>query len=173
MRCLVAIPLLILADGVSHGVTTRLLPQFLRAGLVVDPERLRETVRSVARLRDRTLPWVVIGGLVLTVLVIAPSPAANHELRWAGESPAAANGFGAFWFTWVLRPVITVLMLAWLWRLILAFVLCARLARLDLALVPTHPDGAGGLGFLEALPMAFSPVVFALSAGSPRAGRTT
>jgi hypothetical protein len=38
-----------------------------------------------------------------------------------------------------MRPVVTVLMLAWLWRLWLAFVLCARLARLDLALVPTHP----------------------------------
>src|SRR5262245_27247517 len=37
VRCLVAIPLLIVAEGVSHGVTTRLLPQFLRAGLVRDP----------------------------------------------------------------------------------------------------------------------------------------
>jgi hypothetical protein len=55
-------------------------------------------------------------------------------------------------------------MLAWLWRLALACVLTTRLARLDLSLVPTHPDGAGGLGFLETLPVAFSPVVFALSA---------
>src|SRR5262249_55223185 len=44
------------------------------------------------------------------------------------------------------------------------FLLCSRLSKLDLALVPTHPDHAGGLGFLEALPIAFSPVVFAISA---------
>src|SRR5262245_18677406 len=164
VRCLVAIPLLVLAEGVSHGVTTRLLPQFVRAGLVVGAERERfhDVLRGVARLRDRTFPWIVIGGLLFGVLVVAPGPAANHELKWAGEA-AAGYSFGAFWFTWVLRPVFAVLLLAWLWRVILVFVLCARLSRLDLALVPTHPDGAGGLGFMETLPFAFTPVVFAIS----------
>lgn len=164
VRCLVAIPLLVIAEGVSHGVTTRLVPQFLNAGLVAgaERERLREVLRSVARLRDQTLPWVVIGGILLAALAVAPGPAANHELAWAAEREGPF-GFGAFWFDWVMRPVFTVLMLAWLWRLILACVLCARLSRLELSLVPTHPDGAGGLGFLESLPFAFSPVVFALS----------
>src|SRR3990172_8031757 len=162
VRCLVATPLLVLAEAVSHGVTTRLGPQFVRAGLVADRERLRETLRGVARLRDRTLPWVVIGGIVLAGLAVAPSPAANHELSWAGDR-GGPLGFAAFWVAWVMRPVFTVLMLAWLWRLILAFVLCSRLSRLELSLVPTHPDGAGGLGFLEGLPFAFSPVVLALS----------
>jgi hypothetical protein len=163
VRCLIAIPLLVLAEGVSHGVTTRLVPQFLRAGLVAEPERLRAVLRGVARLRDRTLPWVAIAALLFALLVVAPTPAADHELSWATE-PAQPYGFGAFWFDWVMRPVVTVLMLAWLWRLSLAFVLCARLSRLELQLVPTHPDGAGGLGFLESLPVAFSPVVLALSA---------
>jgi hypothetical protein len=54
--------------------------------------------------------------------------------------------------------------LAWLWRVVLAFVLMRRLAKLDLALVPTHPDRRGGLGFLESLPSAFSLVVLALAA---------
>jgi hypothetical protein len=165
VRCLVAIPLLVIAEAVSHGVTTRLVPQFLNAGLVggAERERLSEVLRGVARLRDRSLPWVVIAGVVFAVLVVAPAPAANHELAWAEEA-GGPSGFAGFWFDWVLRPVFTVLLLAWLWRLLLAFVLCARLARLDLALVPTHPDGAGGLGFLESLPFAFSPVVFAISA---------
>lgn len=164
VRSLVAIPLLVIAEGVSHGVTTRLVPQFVNAGLVAGSgrERLAETLRDVARLRDRTLPWLVIGGLLFAVLVVAPAPAANHELCWALD-PGHSYGFGAFWFSWVLRPIFTVLLLAWLWRLGLAFWLSARLSRLELALVPTHPDGAGGLGFLESLPFAFSPVVLALS----------
>jgi hypothetical protein len=165
VRSLVAIPLLVIAEAVSHGVTTRLVPQFLNAGLVAgaERERLRDVLRFVASLRDRTLPWVAIGGLVFAVLVVAPAPAADHELAWAGEVVRSSD-FGAFWFRWVMRPVFTVLLLAWLWRLLLAFVLCVRLSRLELSLVPTHPDGAGGLGFLEGLPIAFSPVVFALSA---------
>ncbi len=164
VRALLAIPLLILADGVSHGVTTRLIPQFLRAGLVRDSEleKFRAILRSTSRLRELTLPWVILGGIVLAVTMIAPSPAANHELNWTGE-PSGSYGFGAFWFSWVLRPIFTALMLSWLWRLFLTFLLCARLARLDLQLVPTHADGAGGLGFLESLPIAFSPVVLALS----------
>jgi hypothetical protein len=163
VRCLVAIPLLVIAEAVSHGVTTRLLPQFLRAGLVADAdrERFRDILRGIARLRDRALPWLILAGLVVGVTIVAPSPPANHELVWTGEVP---GGFGAWWFDWVVRPVFTVLMLAWVWRLILLFLLCARLARLDLQLVPSHPDAAGGLGFLESLPIAFSPVVLALSA---------
>jgi hypothetical protein len=103
-----------------------------------------------------------VAGIVVAVTLVAPGPAANHELIWAGD-PQHVAGFGAFWFSWVLRPIFTALLVVWLWRLFLAFLTCARLARLDLRLVPTHPDGAGGLGFLEALPIAFSPVVLAVS----------
>ncbi|MFO1364162.1 MAG: hypothetical protein U1F45_17175 [Burkholderiales bacterium] len=41
-------------------------------------------------------------------------------------------------------------------------VLFWRIARLDLALVPTHPDRAGGLGFLERVPPLFAPVALAV-----------
>jgi hypothetical protein len=166
VRCLVAIPLFVIAEAVAHGITTRLLPHFVRSGLVAegDRERFREVLRGVARLRDATLPWVAIAGLVLAWALLSPSPGATHELIWAGEPASGGFGFGAFWFSWVARPLFTVLLLGWLWRLILAFVLCLRLSRLDLALVPTHPDGLGGLGFLESLPSAFSPVVLGISA---------
>jgi len=38
-----------------------------------------------------------------------------------------------------------------------------RVAGLDLAIVPEHPDGAGGLDFLSVSPQAFSIFVFALA----------
>jgi hypothetical protein len=63
----------------------------------------------------------------------------------------------------VVRPVFFALVLAWVWRIALLGVLLARLARLELSLVPTHPDRTGGLGFLENLPAAFSLVALALS----------
>ena len=166
VRCLVAIPLFVVAEAIAHGVTTRVVPYFVRSGLVADAQRERfaRTLRGVARLRDATLPWVVILGALVAWQLVGPSPASLHELVWAGEPESPGFGFGAWWFAWVARPAFMALLLAWLWRLFLALVLCARLARLDLALVPTHPDRAGGLGFLEALPTAFSPVVLGLSA---------
>jgi hypothetical protein len=39
-----------------------------------------------------------------------------------------------------------------------------RVSRLDLRLVPTHPDRAGGLGFLELVHTEFIPPVLAISA---------
>jgi len=39
-----------------------------------------------------------------------------------------------------------------------------RISRMNLALVPTHPDEAAGLGFLEVVPMAFIAPAFAISA---------
>jgi hypothetical protein len=165
VRCLVAIPLFVLAESVAHGVTTRLVPHFVHSGLVAegDRARFREILGGVARLRDATLPWAAMAGLLIAWLVLGPGPAASHELVWAGEPATGGFGFGALWFRWVTLPVFLALLLAWLWRLALVTVLCLRLARLDLALVPTHPDGAGGLGFLERLPAAFSPVVLAIS----------
>jgi hypothetical protein len=160
-RCLIAIPLFVIAEGVTHRIGTLLIPQLATSGIVSDVAKLREVLEGMARLRDRSYPWIVIAGLTVAVTFVVGSPGAEHELEWAGGTP---SGFGAFWFRWVLRPIFTVLMLAWLWRLWLVFLLSARIARLDLSLVPTHPDRAGGLGFLELLPVAFSPVVFAISA---------
>ena len=164
VRCLVAIPLFILAEGASHGLTTRLVPYFLHSGLVAEGDRARfvEIVRGVARLRDATLPWIAILALVLAWALLSPAPRETHEVIWAEDGPRL--GFGGFWFLYVARPIYLGLLFGWLWRLVLLTVLFVRLGALGLDVVPTHPDGAGGLGFLEKLPTMFSPVVFAVSA---------
>ena len=164
VRCLVAIPLFILAEGVGHGLTTRLVPYFLHSGLVAEGARTRfaEIVRGVARLRDATLPWIAILALVLAWALLSPAPRETHEVIWAEDGPRL--GFGGFWFLYVARPIYLGLLFGWLWRLVLLTVLFVRLGALGLDVVPTHPDGAGGLGFLERLPTMFSPVVFAASA---------
>ncbi|HET6304728.1 MAG TPA: hypothetical protein VFG80_08095 [Myxococcota bacterium] len=164
VRCLVAIPLFILAEGVGHGLTTRLVPYFLHSGLVAEGARTRfaEIVRGVARLRDATLPWIAILALVLAWALLSPAPRETHEVIWAEDGPRL--GFGGFWFLYVARPIYLGLLFGWLWRLVLLTVLFVRLGALGLDVVPTHPDGAGGLGFLERLPTMFSPVVFAVSA---------
>lgn len=165
VRCLVAIPLLILAEGVAQGVIHRLLPQFLHAGLVRDEAAFRRVIEGVAALRDRTLPWALIAGLVVAWTVLGPRVHQPHELLWAVEAPAEARlGFGGWRYLYVARPLYVTLVLAWLWRVALLFVLMRRLAGLDLALVPTHPDRHGGLGFLAGLPAAFASVTLALSA---------
>jgi hypothetical protein len=168
VRCLVAIPLLVLAEATAHARTARLLPYFVRSGLVTEAAlpRFREIVRGVARLRDATLPWVAIAVILLAWTVLDPGASRSHELRWAEGAPGqgAHFGFGGWWFLAVAVPLFLALLLAWLWRAVLLCVLLGRIARLDLAIVATHPDRTGGLGFLEELPSAFGLVVLALSA---------
>ncbi len=165
VRCLIAIPLLVLAEAMAQATMRRLLPQFVRAGLVTDLPAFVKTLESVKRLRDRTLPWVVIAAVVLAWTILAPDTHQGHDVRWAGDVQRPEGiGFGGWWYLYVARPIYLVLALAWLWRIVLAFVLFRRLAALPLSLVPTHPDRVGGLGFLESVPVAFALVILAFSA---------
>ncbi len=167
VRCLVAIPLFIVAEGVAHALTMRLLPYLVRSGLVreADRPRLREILVGVVRLRDSTLPWITVAALVCAWTLLSPNPAELHEVVWADEGAARSRmGFGGFWFLYVARPIYMALLLGWIWRVALLFVLFSRIARLGVDVVPTHPDGVGGLGFLDQLCIGWSPVVLGISA---------
>lgn len=165
VRCLVAIPLLIIAEAGAQAILPVCLNQFLRNGLVdekLEPE-FRAIIARGIRLRDRVYPWVIIAGLVLAWTLAVSLELDPHEFSWAGIE-VNRHSFGLWWFLLVIRPLFSILLLAWLWRLILASIVLFGIARLPLKLVPAHPDCAGGLGFLERLPLVFSPLAFVVSA---------
>lgn len=168
VRFLVAVPLLILGEGIAHNLTTRLIPYFHTSGLVREEQReaFREILWGMIRLRGSTLPWVVIVAIIAAWLGFQPPHREAHELVWAniGDPARFDLGFGGWWLAYVAQPIFFALLCAWLWRLVLLFLLLKRIAGLDLQFVPPHPDRAGGLGFLEKLPKAFSLFAFALSA---------
>lgn len=165
-RLLVAIPLLIIADAVAHHVASRLVPQFVHAGLVTpdDVPRFRAILAKAARRRAAVVPWIVFLGMAIAWTLADTVVHRAHELTWAAEASAPTSlGFGGWWYVYVGRSIFIVLVLGWLWRLYLLGSMLRRIAGLDLALVPTHADRAGGLGFVERFPTAFSLVVLALS----------
>jgi len=164
VRFLVALPLLILAEGVAHGVTTSLMGELERAGILPDAEAAKrdEVLARARRLRDAVLPWIL--GLALVVAWSArPLDVSRlHELEW-DVGATHHLGFGAIWYLYVAKPIYTYAVLVWLWRAVQTFLVCLGIARLDLQLAPTHPDRMGGLAELERLPMAFSLVVLGIS----------
>jgi hypothetical protein len=168
VRFLVAVPLFILAEGMAHGLTMQLLPYFVQSGVVPEREvpRFRDVIAKIVKLRDTAIPWIAILAFVVAALTVTDVVREPHEIAWAieGDGPARHMGFGALWFLYVGRPIYLMLLFGWVWRVILMILLFRGIAGLDLVIVPTHPDRAGGLGFLERIPKAFAPV--ALAAGA-------
>jgi hypothetical protein len=167
VRCLVGIPVLIVAQGFAHGLTTQLLPWFVRSGVITadKADRFCDVVRGVGRLRSATLPWVAIAAIVIVWSATGSMHTEGDEMSWAVNRAGSAElGFGGWWFLFVARPIYISLVLGWAWRVVLLTVLFVRTAKLGLELVPTHPDGVGGLGFVERFATMFAPIVFVLSA---------
>ena len=168
VRFLVAVPLFILAEATAHELTTKLLPYFVQSGIVPEAEvpRFREALGGIVKLRGATRPWIAILALVVAVLTVSDVIHQSHEIIWAigGDVAVFRLGFGALWFLYVGRLIYLTLLFSWLWRIVLMLLLFHRIAKLDLVIVPTHPDRAGGLGFLERFPKAFAPVVLAAGA---------
>ncbi|MGA6826410.1 hypothetical protein ACO9S2_02230 [Nitrospira sp. NS4] len=168
VRCLIAIPLFIIAELVGDLIPQRVIAYFVSSGLVTDETRPRfvQIVRAAERLRDAWPVWAGMAASTLLFVTVERDPGHLHELVWAsaGNAGTAWFEFGSWWFLFVVRPVFIMLLLAWVWRLVVYAHLLRQIARLPLQLVPTHPDRAGGLGFLEEMTFIFSPVVFAMSA---------
>ena len=168
VRCLVAIPLFLLAELVGDFIPQQVITYFVSSGLVADEARPRfvQIVRAAERLRDAWPVWAGMAAFMLLFVTAEQDSGHMHELVWAsaGSVGSVWFEFGSWWFLFVVRPVFIMLLLAWVWRLAVYAVLLWRISNMPLQLVPTHPDRAGGLGFLEEMTFIFSPVVFAMSA---------
>jgi hypothetical protein len=165
VRCLLAIPLLVLAEAAMDKTARRLLPQFLSSGVVAPDQRsqFEQVGVDLRRLRDSSLPWVFVLGVALAWSLVEQPDLRSDAMSWALGADQKL-GFGGWWFGYVVRPIFLALVLSWLWRLLLVVYWFRRVGRLELSLVPTHPDRTGGIAFVEKLPGAFSMVTFALSA---------
>jgi hypothetical protein len=105
---------------------------------------------------------------IIVILIIA-----NITFRWvsnevtvsswqfpdihADQNPSRA----AFWLFTVSVPVFQLIVLRWVWRWIIWFRLLWMISKTQLNLTPTHPDKAGGIGFLGEPPAPFSMMTLA------------
>jgi hypothetical protein len=160
VRCLIALPLLVLSEPIADRVIGAIVGNFPTSGLILpaDQPAFDRVIASAKRLRDSRFAW----GLIAAFVVLITVGAAGRPLD-PGLTATAGMGFGRNWATFVVRPLFLLLLLAWLWRLALTWILFVKISRLDLQLVPSHPDRVGGLGFVQLMPIGFSLVVFTLS----------
>ncbi|MCI0451574.1 MAG: hypothetical protein L0Z51_04170 [Candidatus Latescibacteria bacterium] len=168
-RFLVVVPILILAEG-GIGQRTRLVAAgFLTSGLVseADAPRFQAMVRRSRTLVDSVWPEVFL--LAVTyVLVWFMIQAVNNDgvLVWFERATADGHRLtvAGWWYALVAVPIASFLFLRWLWRYLVWSWFLHRLSRLNLRLVASHPDRAGGLGFVNVGHAAFA--ILAIAAGA-------
>lgn len=98
-----------------------------------------------------------------TANLISNIDLAPASWRLAGVPGAMSLSAAGWWASLVSIPLLGFLLLRALWRYMVWFMLLRRIAGLDLRLVATHPDGAGGLRFLGQSPNVFTVLAFAMS----------
>ncbi len=169
VRFLVVVPLLVLAEREIHDRLRPVFTRFLERDLLAPPEAARFDAILVGARRWRN-SYVAEALMILASFGLTPLLWSGHIAldvttwyRPVGEAGSNLAPAG-IWFAWVAIPLLRFLVLRWLYRLVLLFVALARIACLPLRIVPTHPDGAGGLSFLAGVGFALRPFHLAITA---------
>lgn len=164
-RLLVALPLLIYSELVVHRRMRKVVATFLDRGLIAESQRERflGIVQSAGRLRNSLIAEILLVAFVYGVGVrfIWQNMAAVSVDTWYTPTGGGARPLAGLWYGYFSLPVFQFILFRWYFRLIVWTRFLWQASRLDLRLVPTHPDLSGGLGFLANTVFAFIPLLLA------------
>jgi hypothetical protein len=151
-RFLVAIPMLILAEGLIGREIAAVAAHFYSSGLISESDRpsYEAAIERAKRMRNSTSAEVVI--LVLAclsgILVLDVFPLNFSTWRSTVSASGHTRTLAGWWYLVVGVVLFEFLLWRWLWRLAIWYGFLWRMSRLELRLIATHPDRAAGLGFV-------------------------
>jgi hypothetical protein len=167
-RFLIAVPLLITADSWCLPRLSRISEHFFNSGIVTgeDREKLRTELASTNRLLNSIwaemlaviAAYVAVLGLILAVpFLVLP--------EWQAQQDNVGFTFTAAgrWHVLVSIPLLILLFFGWVWRQFVWLKLLRSISRLDLQLIPAHPDHVGGLGFMGSALRGYWPLCLAFA----------
>jgi hypothetical protein len=165
-RFLFVVPLLELAQIVVEASLLVQMRHFLTSGLISAAERPKFDKASAF---VRALRGSFRAEIVMAILAVCASVMTRFVLRYGTsastwERAETSITPAGWWYILVSLPVLYFFLLNSLWVFILWATFIFRVSRLDLELTPTHPDRAGGLGFLGWSMASFAVILLAVSA---------
>jgi hypothetical protein len=165
-RLLFVLPMLELGRVVV-ALSLKVQARHLREnGIVPKQEWPRFDAARAAALALRNSPWIeaIILILAYTLALVLRIVIGLSEGTSSWERTTLSITPAGWWHMLISLPILYFFLLRWLWIFIVWAVFLYRVSRLDLELTPTHPDRAGGLGFLGWGLVGFATVLVALSA---------
>jgi hypothetical protein len=167
-RFLVALPVLIVAELIVHSRLRLVVQRFVKRRIVrgEDVPRFEAAIESAVKLRN-SIPVEV--ALLISIYTLGlwlwnsrfgietPTWYANPGGRWH-LTPAG------YWYVFVSIPIVQFVLLRWYVRFFIWYRFLWQVSRLNLHLVPIHPDHCAGLAFVGKSAYAFGPILFAQGA---------
>ncbi|WP_248323877.1 MULTISPECIES: hypothetical protein [unclassified Caballeronia] len=168
IRFLVAVPLLILAELVVHRRLRPIARAFLDRHIIPEASvtRFDDAIRSAFRLRNSVPAELLLIALVYGVgifIVWRQYTALQTTTTWYAVPGASglSLSLAGIWYGYVSVPIFQFLLIRWYFRLFVWTRFLWQVSRIELDLVPAHPDRVGGLGFLANTVYAFMALLVA------------
>ena len=168
VRFLIALPILVAAELIVHARIGPVVRNFVERQIVLpqDLPRFRRAIESAIKLRNSISTEIVLLLIVYTAGIWFWHGRIRVDAStWYGKPGGPWNLTPAgFWYVFVSIPVVQFLLLRWYLRLFIWFRFLWQVSRLNLKLIPTHPDRSAGLAYLGKSAYAFGPILFAQGA---------
>lgn len=155
IRFLVAMPLLFLSGHVAELWIPKVIGQFTARKLIPDDQkdRFEEVVAAAYWKRNSkwVMPVLIVFVYLFGVLLFWRQVVLPDEATWYARSADDTFRLTAvgYWFAFISLPAFQVLLLRLYYHLFLWARLLWQVARMNLKIIPSHPDRMGGLGFLN------------------------
>jgi len=157
VRCLIVIPLLVIADNIIEPMMERVINYLKTSGLVTDTETIKVdgAIEKMACLLNNK--WMLLVLLILAIL-FSFYMRSDYDEMWTERGVTSwmlqlENGevdetLAGTWFLLITAPLVSFLVYRWVWRFIIWSIFLKRVSRMKLELCASHTDLAGGLGVI-------------------------
>jgi hypothetical protein len=168
VRFLVALPILIGAELLVHSRTRSAVHRFIEWRIVLPEQKpaFHKAIDSTLKIRNSVFVELALIAVVYTAgPLVWNSRTELGLLTWYALPGSRWNLTPAgYWYVFVSLPLFQFILLRWYVRLLIWFRFLWQVNRIELNLIPTHPDRCGGLSFLGTSSYAFGPILFAQGA---------
>ena len=169
VRFLIVLPILIAVEPyvqrqLNYAINLFLIRNIIPADQI---DNFKASIDNAHRIRNSYLLEIGLLVLVYTVGIWfwGSRMTADTSTWFADPDPSGMNLTPAgYWLVIVSLPIFQFFLVRWYARFFILFRLLLQISKLNLILTPTHPDHAGGLGFLGRVTYALAPLLFAQGA---------